>query len=106
MESPFPSFRIGVCTSLICFGSHFRKVWVQRVNLSTIFNPQIDGYHSSIDMAPYEALYGLICISPIDWLEVSEAELIGPNLVHKAIKKVKTIQERLKTTSSEILYKC
>ncbi|KAH0776482.1 hypothetical protein KY290_007893 [Solanum tuberosum] len=54
-------------------------------------------YHSSIQMAPYEALYGRRCISPIGWFEVGEAGLIGPYLVHQAMGKVKVIQERLKT---------
>nr|XP_009766778.1 PREDICTED: uncharacterized protein LOC104218078 [Nicotiana sylvestris] len=33
-------------------------------------------------------------------IRVGEAELIGPNLVHHSIKKVKIIQERLKTAQS------
>ncbi|WMV30320.1 hypothetical protein MTR67_023705 [Solanum verrucosum] len=33
-----------------------------------------NSYHSSIQMAPYEALYGQRCISAIDWFEVGEAE--------------------------------
>nr|XP_033509242.1 uncharacterized protein LOC117274146 [Nicotiana tomentosiformis] len=38
-------------------------------------------------MAPYEALYGRKCRSPIGWLEVGEAELLGPNLVQQAKEK-------------------
>ncbi|WMV14317.1 hypothetical protein MTR67_007702 [Solanum verrucosum] len=59
-----------------------------------------NNYHSSIQMAPYEALYGRRCRSPIGWFEVGEAGLIGPYLVHQAIEKVKVIQERLKTAQS------
>ncbi|XP_049375766.1 uncharacterized protein LOC125840839 [Solanum verrucosum] len=51
-------------------------------------------------MTPYEALYRRRCRSPVGWFEVGEAGLIGPNLVHKAIEKVKVIQERLKTAQS------
>ena len=36
-------------------------------------------YHSSIQMAPYEALYGRRCRSPVCWFEVDEAALIGPD---------------------------
>ena len=57
-------------------------------------------YPSSIQMDPYEALYGRRCQSSIGWFEVSEAELIRPDLVHQAIEKVKIIRERLKTTQS------
>ncbi|XP_069145447.1 uncharacterized protein [Solanum lycopersicum] len=59
-----------------------------------------NNYHSSILMAPYEALYGRRCRSPNGWFKVGEAGLIGPNLVHQAKEKVKVIQERLKTTRS------
>ncbi|WMV40987.1 hypothetical protein MTR67_034372 [Solanum verrucosum] len=40
-------------------------------------------------MAPYEALCGRRCRSPIEWFEVSEAELIGQDLVHQGMEKVK-----------------
>ncbi|WMV07709.1 hypothetical protein MTR67_001094 [Solanum verrucosum] len=44
-------------------------------------------YHSSIQMTPYEALYGRRCRSPIGWFEVGEEGLIGPDLVHQAMEK-------------------
>ncbi|KAH0733004.1 hypothetical protein KY289_004192 [Solanum tuberosum] len=59
-----------------------------------------NSYDSSIQMAPYEALYRRRCRSPIGWFEVGEAGLIGPELVHQSMKKVKVIQERLKTAQS------
>ncbi|WMV30554.1 hypothetical protein MTR67_023939, partial [Solanum verrucosum] len=79
------------------FWKSFQKGLGSKVNLSTAFHPQTDGYHSIIQMAPYEALYGRRCRSPIRWFKVGEVGLIGPNLVHQAIEKVKVIQERLKT---------
>ncbi|XP_070002938.1 uncharacterized protein [Nicotiana sylvestris] len=51
-------------------------------------------------MPPFEALYGKRCRSPIGWFEIGEAELIGPDLAHQAMKKVKIIKERLKTAQS------
>ncbi|WMV23870.1 hypothetical protein MTR67_017255 [Solanum verrucosum] len=59
-----------------------------------------NSYHSSIQMATYEALYGRRCRSPIRWFEVGEVGLIGPDLVHQAMKKVRVIQESLKTVQS------
>ncbi|XP_049354785.1 uncharacterized protein LOC125819393 [Solanum verrucosum] len=59
-----------------------------------------NSYHFSIQMAPYEALYGRRCRSPIGWFEVGKAQLIGPDLVHQAMEKVKVIQEKLKTAQS------
>ena len=59
-----------------------------------------NSYHSSIKMAPYEALYGRKCRSPIGWFEVGETLLFGSDLVYQAIEKVKVIQQRLKTAQS------
>ena len=63
-----------------------------------------NSYHSSIQMALYEVIYGrspigwFKCIrSPIGWFEVGEEGLTGPYLDHQAMEKVKVIQERLKT---------
>ncbi|KAH0719580.1 hypothetical protein KY285_015611 [Solanum tuberosum] len=46
-----------------------------------------NSYHSSIQMTPYEALYGRRCRSPVGWFEVGEAALIGPDSVLDAIEK-------------------
>ncbi|XP_059302345.1 uncharacterized protein LOC132054320 [Lycium ferocissimum] len=51
-------------------------------------------------MAPFEALYGRICRSPIGSFDVGEVELLGLDLVYQAMEKVKLIQERLKTAQS------
>ncbi|GKA59264.1 putative reverse transcriptase domain-containing protein [Tanacetum coccineum] len=47
-----------------------------------------NSYHSSVRCAPFEALYGRKCRSPIMWAEVGESQLIGPELVQKTIKGV------------------
>lgn len=59
-----------------------------------------NGYHSSIQMAPYKALYTRKCRSPIGWFDVGEITLVGPELVQQAIEKIKLIQERLLATQS------
>ena len=59
-----------------------------------------NSYHSSIQMAPYEALYGRKCRSPVGWFEKGEAQLIGPELVQQAVEKVKIIRDRLLTAQS------
>jgi hypothetical protein len=53
-------------------------------------------FHSSIGMAPYEAIYGRKCRSPVCWFETEEKLLLGPELVQDATNKVKRIKERLK----------
>ncbi|XP_069145483.1 uncharacterized protein [Solanum lycopersicum] len=39
-------------------------------------------------MAPYEALYGRKCRSPIGWFDVGETKLIGPDMIQYALDKV------------------
>ena len=40
-----------------------------------------NNYQASIQMAPYEALYGRLCRSPICWTEVGESSITGPDLI-------------------------
>ncbi|CAN4090626.1 unnamed protein product [Withania somnifera] len=47
-----------------------------------------NSYHLSIRMAPYEALYGRKCRSPIGWFEVGETALLGPDLMQQVMEKV------------------
>lgn len=47
-------------------------------------------------MAPFEALYGRHCRSPVGWFEVGEMALLDLNLVMKAMEKVRLIRERLR----------
>ena len=57
-----------------------------------------NNYHSRIQMAPYEGLYGRRCRSPFLW--VGEGGLIERDLLHQAMEKVNVIQERLNTAQS------
>ncbi|KAH0710910.1 hypothetical protein KY284_012337 [Solanum tuberosum] len=59
-----------------------------------------NSYHSSIQIAPYEALYGRRCRYPVGWFEVGKAALIGPDSIHDAMEKVQLIRDRLKTAQS------
>ena len=46
-------------------------------------------------MAPYEALYGRPCRSPLGWAEVEESSITGPNLIRDTLEKVSLIRQRL-----------
>ena len=52
-------------------------------------------YQASIHKAPYEALYGRSCRSPVCWAEVGERPSTSPDLVKDNSKKVDLIQKRL-----------
>jgi hypothetical protein len=51
-----------------------------------------NSYQSSLKMAPFEALYGCRCRTPLSWSQTGERKIFGPDLVTKAEEKVKTIQ--------------
>ena len=50
----------------------------------------------SIEMAPFEALYGRKCRTPVCWDEVGERRLVGPELVQITSEKVKVVRDNLK----------
>nr|GEZ16831.1 putative reverse transcriptase domain-containing protein [Tanacetum cinerariifolium] len=47
------------------------------------------------EVAPYEALYGRKCRSPVCWAEVGEAQLTGPKMIHETTKKIILIKQRI-----------
>ena len=59
-----------------------------------------NSYHSSIGMAPYEALYGRRCRTPVCWDEVGEARLLGPEIVQHMAEQVKIIRAKLKAAQN------
>nr|GEX33812.1 putative reverse transcriptase domain-containing protein [Tanacetum cinerariifolium] len=72
----------------------FRGSW--DVHLSLVEFSYNNSYHASVRCAPFEALYGRKCHSPIMWAEVGEGQLIGPELVQETIEKISQIKDRLK----------
>ena len=69
-------------------------------HLSLIEFAYNNSFHSSIGMAPYEALYGRPCRSPTCWLEVGERALLGPDLVQETTHNVQIVKQRLETARS------
>ena len=55
-----------------------------------------NSYHTSIQAAPFEALYGRKCRSPVCWSEIGDRQLTGPELVLETSDKIVQIRERLK----------
>ncbi|WMV26604.1 hypothetical protein MTR67_019989 [Solanum verrucosum] len=76
-------------TCVIDFGRHLDK-FLPLCEFS--YN---NSYHSSIDMTPFEALYGRGCRSPIEWFETGDVKPLGVDLVKDAQDKVRSIQAKL-----------
>ena len=54
-----------------------------------------NSYHSAIQMAPFEALYGRACRSPTLWDEVGESSVLGPQRIQRDAELVNTIRRRM-----------
>ena len=59
-----------------------------------------NSYQASIQMEPYEALYGRPCRSPLCWTEVGESSITGPDLIRDTSEKMSLIRQRLLTAQS------
>nr|GFA47968.1 putative reverse transcriptase domain-containing protein [Tanacetum cinerariifolium] len=71
----------------------FRKGWVNHLPLVEFsYN---NNYHASIKAAPFEALYGRKCRSPVCWTEVGEAQILAPELIQETTKKIVQIKQRM-----------
>nr|GEY75320.1 putative reverse transcriptase domain-containing protein [Tanacetum cinerariifolium] len=71
----------------------FGKGWVKHLPLVEFsYN---NSYHASIKAAPYEALYGRKCRSPMCWAEVGESQLIGPELIQETMEKIVLIKQSM-----------
>nr|GFC11247.1 putative reverse transcriptase domain-containing protein [Tanacetum cinerariifolium] len=54
-----------------------------------------NSYHASIKAAPFKALYGRKCRSPVCWAEVGDAQLIDPEIIQETTEKIVQIKQRL-----------
>ncbi|TYK23882.1 pol protein [Cucumis melo var. makuwa] len=59
-----------------------------------------NSYQATIGMAPFEALYGKCCRSPVCWGEVGEQSLMGPELVQSTNEAIQKIRSRMHTAQS------
>ncbi|GJT46328.1 putative reverse transcriptase domain-containing protein [Tanacetum coccineum] len=59
-----------------------------------------NSYHASIKAAPFEALYGRKCRSPVCWSEVGDSQLTGPEMIRETTEKIVQIKNRLLTARS------
>ncbi|GJR97119.1 putative reverse transcriptase domain-containing protein [Tanacetum coccineum] len=78
---------------LRAYAIDFGKGWVNHFPLVEFsYN---NSYHASIKAAPFEALYGRKCRSPVCWAEVGEVQLTGPEIVQETTEKIVQIKQRM-----------
>ncbi|GKF10999.1 putative reverse transcriptase domain-containing protein, partial [Tanacetum coccineum] len=71
----------------------FGNGWVKHLPLVKFsYN---NSYHASIKAAPFEALYGRKCRSPVCWAEVGEVQLTGPEIVQETTEKIIQVKQRM-----------
>ena len=58
-------------------------------------------YHSNIGMAPYEALYGIKCRSPLYWDKEGIEILEGPEIVQITTDKIDIMKSKLKAAQDQ-----
>ena len=76
----------------------FKESWDSKLHLMEFsYN---NSFQATIGMAPFEALYGKRCRSPLCWDEVGEKELVGPELVRLTNEAVQKIRARMRTAQS------
>ncbi|GJY61434.1 putative reverse transcriptase domain-containing protein [Tanacetum coccineum] len=104
--------RHGIPVSIICdsdgrftlnFWKSFQKALGTDLSMSTAYHPETDGQsertiqtlEDMLRAAPYEALYGRKCRSPVCWAKVGEAQLTGLELIQETTKKIVLIKQRI-----------
>ncbi|GJR92692.1 putative reverse transcriptase domain-containing protein [Tanacetum coccineum] len=71
----------------------FGKGWDKRLPLVEFsYN---NSYHTSIKAAPFKALYGRKCRSPICWDEVEDSQLTVLKIIHETTEKIVQIKNRI-----------
>ena len=55
-----------------------------------------NSYQATIGMAPFEALYGRPCRSPVCWVQGSEPVVVGPEMIQQTQEVVMRIRKRMK----------
>ncbi|KAL4272456.1 hypothetical protein GQ457_13G018130 [Hibiscus cannabinus] len=73
---------------------NFGKNWEKSIpSVEFAYN---NSYQTSIQIAPFEALYVRRCRTPICWSELGENKFLGPQMIQDIEKQVQIIHDRLK----------
>ena len=70
--------------------------WYLESTLPLIEFSYNNSYQETIGVAPYKALYGRKCRSPLHWYEIDEIAVTKPEFIESTTNIVKKIQARMK----------
>ena len=59
-----------------------------------------NSYQASLKMAPFEALYGRRCRTPLNWSQTGDSNFFGVDTLREAEEQVQLIRDRLKAAQS------
>jgi hypothetical protein len=59
-----------------------------------------NSYQESLKIAPFEVLYGCCCRTPLNWIELGEKVIFGPDIIDEAEATVRRIQGNLRAAKS------
>jgi hypothetical protein len=59
-----------------------------------------NSYQASLKMSPFEALYGRKCRTPLYWVQTSERQFFGPEIIQEAEEQVRMIRENLRVAQT------
>src|SRR4051812_22604930 len=59
-----------------------------------------NSYQASLQMAPFEVLYGRKCCTPLNWSEIGDSQIFGPDILRESEEKFHKIREHLKSAQS------
>jgi hypothetical protein len=60
-----------------------------------------NSYQASMQMAPFKALYGRKCRTPLNLSETGESQVFGPDVIKEAEEQVQLIRNHLKAAQSK-----
>ncbi|GJS78197.1 putative reverse transcriptase domain-containing protein [Tanacetum coccineum] len=83
-----------------------------QLDTSATYHPETDGkskrtihecdmLRACIKAAPFEALYGQKCRSPVCWAKVGDVQLTGPEIIHETTEKIVQIRQRLQAARDQ-----
>jgi hypothetical protein len=59
-----------------------------------------NSYQESLKIAPFEVLYGCCCRTPLNWIELGEKVIFGPDIIDEVEATVRRIQGNLRAAKS------